>query len=132
MLTQKEGNLKNLTEAEANNFKDILFDSVSARNNKNPMSISTAEVQYFYKVDKQKDYLLSVKVPNSDSLNVFINTNNEGKFTLTKNLSDTIAKTETKHSNQVEVLFVDLYLNPGSAGPRRFRLPISVALVSAR
>ncbi len=114
MLTQKEGNLKNLTEAEANNFKDILFDSVSARNNKNPMSISTAEVQYFYKVDKQKDYLLSVKVPNADSLNVLINTNNEGKFTLTKNLSDTIAKIETKHSNQVEVLFVDLYLNPGS------------------
>ncbi len=114
MLTQKEGAVSNLTEAEANNFKDVLFDSLSATHARNPMNLNTAETQYFYKVDKQKDYLLSVKVPNSDSLNVFINTNSEGKFTLAKPVADSIAKTESKHTNQVEVLFVDLYLNPGT------------------
>ncbi len=40
----------------------------------------------------------------------------------------------TGHSHQPKIEWVDdvLYLNPGSAGPRRFNLPISVALLRIR
>lgn len=35
------------------------------------------------------------------------------------------------HSHQPDIAFRDevLYLNPGSAGPRRFKLPVSLALL---
>ncbi len=36
------------------------------------------------------------------------------------------------HQSRIEEKFEVIYLNPGSAGPKRFRLPISVAKVSVR
>ena len=45
-----------------------------------------------------------------------------------------IAAVITGHSHRpaTEVRSGVLYLNPGSAGPRRFRLPITLALLSIR
>ena len=38
----------------------------------------------------------------------------------------------SRHSHQpkIEILDVAVYLNPGSAGPRRFRLPVTLAVVN--
>lgn len=116
LLTSKGLSAESLTKAEITNFQGLLFDSVpSTGANRNPVKFSTTDVQYFYKVAPENNYMLSVKVPNSDSVKVFINSNAEGKLSLLKPVNDTIAKTDIKHSNKVDVLFVDLYLNPTSA-----------------
>lgn len=125
MLTQKDGALAKLTDAEVDNFKGVLFDSIQATTqNKNPSQINTSEVQYFYQLGNQKDYLLNVKVPDADSVHIFINTNTDGQLSLLKPLPDTLAKVENKSSNQVQMMFIDLFLNPGSGTKNIVATPV--------
>lgn len=49
-------------------------------------------------------------------------------------LDDSIRLVVTGHSHKPSIAWLGecLYLNPGSAGPRRFKLPVTVALLEVR
>jgi outer membrane protein OmpA-like peptidoglycan-associated protein len=113
MLTPTNTSGKSMISLDSTGFKNVNFDSVATTYaNKNPMQINTSEFQYFYRVIPSKDYVLAVNVPGSDSENVLIG-NTDGKLGLIKSIADSIVKTEFKHSNQADVLLVDMYLSPG-------------------